>query len=290
MGQRITRATTLALAVEKPYLMHAVNGVAADHLCHLLPASQHPVQHRQSQLASYHHWQRAFRMFRNELANGPTRQNMDALMSTVMLTCVHQFMLAEAVPDASKSFLFAPEEKRRAELRWLQIHHGYTALQAALGRQLWTSMWNPVFLDSDVKRMSTSILTPDAGDESHKMFLELCEITPASSRKNNPYYEALQFLLVLRKLPAGGNRFNKLVVFVAVVEDKYLELLLQRDARALVILAHWLALMTEVNQWWISGRCRSECVAITTVLMHETDERIRALLKHPARTVGIVLT
>jgi len=56
------------------------------------------------------------------------------------------------------------------------------------------------------------------------------------------------------------------------------------------LLVHWLALMSEIQQWWISGRSRLECIAITTFLMHERDERVRKLLVYPAKTVGILLS
>jgi hypothetical protein len=290
MGQAITRVTTRDFALETPYLMHAINGIAADHLCHLLPESKHPIQHGQSQLAGLYHWQKALRMFRDELAAGPNQRNMDALMSTVMLICVHQFMFTGSVPDPSTSFIYASPDRREDSLIWLQIHHGFTAMLAAMGDVIWGSVWNPVFRDSDITKSFTAILSPETGDETHALFLELCEITPASTLGNNAYHEALQFLLALRQLEPSGNRFNKLVTFVAVIEHDFRRLLLQRDKRALLILAYWLAMMSDLGQWWIGLRCKSECLAITTFLMHDQDKRIRALLRFPARAAGIEIT
>lgn len=66
MGQQIIRSYMYHIALEKPYLMHAVNGVSAAHICHLLPAVQHPAQHRQSKLAAAYHWHEALRQFRDE--------------------------------------------------------------------------------------------------------------------------------------------------------------------------------------------------------------------------------
>lgn len=290
MGQEITKTTAMTLALEKPYLMHAVNGVSADHLCHLLPAARYPVQHGQSQLASIYHWQRALSLFQSELSAGATKDNMDALISAIMLLCIHQFMHTQHLPEPSTSFIYAPPDQRNNCLRWLQIHHGFTAMQATLGNVIWGSVWSPVFMDSEVREHAVHIMVPEAGDNTHSLFLEICEVTPQSSLKNNPYYEALQFLLFLRQLEPGTNRFNKLITFVAVIEREFLRLLLEREKRALLILAHWLALMSEMKQWWISVRCKSECVAITTFLMHDSDERTRILLTYPAKTVGIVLT
>ncbi|KIW94553.1 uncharacterized protein Z519_04529 [Cladophialophora bantiana CBS 173.52] len=286
LGQEIIRATAFDLALEKPYLMHAANGIAAAHLCHLLPAARHPVQHNQNQLTNFYHFQKAFQLFRDELSAGVTKDNMNALISTVMLICVHQFMLTEPLPDPGKSFVYAPAEHRRERLRWLTIQHGFNALYAELGEVIWRSVWNPVFTDSDFKELAATVMTAEAGDETHVLFLELCEIVPGSSTDNNPYYEALEHLLFLRRLKPGMKTFNKLVTFVAVVEGDYLQLLLSREKRALLILAHWLALMIGVEQWWSSGRCKMECTAITAFLMHDQDERVRALLRFPAESAG----
>ncbi|KAJ9606462.1 hypothetical protein H2200_009423 [Cladophialophora chaetospira] len=290
MGQEISKGPAFRLALEKPYLMHAINGVAADHLCHLLPQAQHPVQHCQSQLASVYHWQRAFELVREELSTRVTRDNMDALMSSIMLIGVHQFMLAGTTPDPSKSFIYAPVHQREDGLNWLQINRGFTAMQAALGTSMRESVWFPVLVDSDIKEQSAKIMNPEAGDDTHALFIDFCEVTPASSPKNNAYYDALQCLLFLRMLKPSINNFNKLITFIGVIENEFLRLLIERERRALLILAHWLGLMSELKQWWHSSRCKSECLAITTFLMHDPDERVRMLLRYPARTVGIVLT
>lgn len=289
MGQRIIRSCMHQLVADTPYLMHAINGVSAEHLCHLLPEAQHPVQHKQSRLAGAYHWQKALRLFREEIATGANPSNMDALISSVMMICVHQFKLTDSLPDPSKSFVFAPPEQRDEFLKWITIHHGFKAIQAELGDLVWQSVWNPVFYDSDFKDTAPRFTDPDAGDETHALFLDLCEITDESSPESSAYYEPLEYLLFVRQLPPSVNRFNKLVTFVATIEGQYLALLLKRDKRALLILVHWLALMSEIQQWWISGRVRAECVAITTFLMHDRDERMRRLLVFPARTVGLRL-
>ena len=289
LGQDIIRSTAFDLALEKPYLMHAVNGVSAAHLCHLLPQAQHPVQYHQSKLTSLYHWRKALPLLRDELAAGVNPKNMDAMISTVMLIAVHQFTRTEALPDPSNSFVYAPMAERKERLGWLPIQHGFKAVQAELGEVIWKSAWKPVFMDADVKKYA-KLMTPEAGDKTHAIFLELCEIEQGSSVQNNPYYESLQFLFFLRRLKPGRSSFNKLVTFVAVIEKDYLRLLLEREKRALLILVHWLALLSEIEQWWASSRCTSECIAIVTFLMHDRDARVRELLKFPARMVGICLT
>lgn len=287
MGQKIVKTCMYTIAIETPYLMHALHGVAATHLSHLLPAAQHPVQNHQNMLAAAYHWQRCLQLFRAELQAGPTKKNMDALLSAVMLIATHQFMLSEPSPDPGKSFIFAPVHQREACLGWLFINSGFQALWLALGDNVENSVWMPVLHDSEIKNFRPPTLMQTPGDETHNLFLELCEIDMATTVEESPYYAPLEALLFLRQLSLNRNSFNKLINFLGSMDHRYQRLLIRRDKRALLILAHWLALMCEIQQWWIIGRCKVECLAITTFLMHDPDIRIRKILEYPATIAGI---
>jgi hypothetical protein len=289
MGQKIVKTCMYTIAIETPHLMHALHAVAATHLSHLLPAAQHPVQNNQNKLAAAYHWQRCLQLFRAELQAGATKQNMDALLSTVMLIATHQFMLSEPSPDPGKSFVYAPVHQREACLAWLSINAGFQALWHALGDNVEYSVWMPVLQDSEIKNFKPPALLQTPGDETHNLFLELCEIDITTTVEESPYYAPLESLLFLRQLSLDMNSFNKLVNFVGRLDYRYHRLLIRRDKRALLILAHWLALMCEIQQWWISGRSKIECLAITTFLMHDPDIRIRKLLEYPASITGILV-
>lgn len=287
MGQSIVKACIYTIAIETPHLTHALHAVAATHLSHLLPAAQHPIQHNQNKLAAAYHWQRCLQLFRAELQAGATRQNMDALISTVMLISTHQFMLPDFYSDLSKSFVYAPAHQREACLAWLFINSGFQAVWRALGDNAEHSLWMPVLQDADIQSCKPQVLMQPSGDETHYLFLELCEIDACSTADESPYYNALESLLFLRQLSPDGNLFNKLINFLGGIDSRYHRLLVLRDKRALIILAHWLALMCEIQQWWIIGRCKAECLAITTFLMHDRDWRVLKLLEYPARMAGI---
>ncbi|KAL2427276.1 hypothetical protein ABEF95_011005 [Exophiala dermatitidis] len=289
IAQDIIKECVHGVAVQKPYLLHAVSGVSAAHLCHLLPANQHPVQHRQSKLADAFHWHKALTLFRRELSSGVNRQNMDALISTNLLVCVHQFMLTDHLPNPGKSFVYAPPDERPKRTKWLTIQHGFEALRDELREQVWDSMWKPVLMDANISQSAPLVCVAPNEDEVHALFLDMCQVSTHSSADNNPYYTALTHLLFLRQLEPTMNTFNKLITFVGIIHGKYYRLLLERDKPALLILAHWLALMTELRQWWISGRSKSECIAITTFLKFDQDKTVRKLLEYPARVVGLAV-
>ena len=286
MGQKIVKTCMYTIAIETPHLMHALHGVAATHLGHLLPASAHPVQNNESKIAAAYHWQRCIKLFRAELQAGPTRQNMDALLSTFMLIATHQFMLSEPCPDPSQSFVFGPAHQREALLSWLFIGSGFQGLSRALGGNVEHSVWMPVLQDSNIQNFISTTLMQPCGEETHDLFLELCEVDSATTAKENPYYTPLESLLFLRQMGPNKNAFNKLVHFLGGLDHDFLRLLVLRDKRALLILAHWLGLMCEIQQWWITGRSLAECLAITTFLKSDPDMRVRRLLEFPARIAG----
>lgn len=287
-AQVIIRSCMHTMIIENACLMHAVNGTSAAHLSYLVPAAQNAQQHRQSKLAAAYHWQKALQLFQDELSLGVNEKNMDALLSTMMLVCVYQFMLNESLPNPSESFVYAPAEKRQNCLQWLHIQHGFQALVTELGDRLRLSMWNPVLEDGEVKQTTRQFLVPPAGDEVHALFLDLCEISEKSSSEQNPFYTPLEHLLFFRRPEASVNKFTKLISFVGTVDERFHRLLLIREKRALLILAYWLAMMSELEQWWISRRARNECTAITAFLMSDPDEKVRKLLAYPARIMGMM--
>lgn len=275
------------LVVQNPSLLHAINGVSAAHLCHLLPANQHPKQYRQNRLTAAYHWKEALRLFRIDLESDAVDHSIDALISTMMLICVHQYMLNDPGPHTYKSFVNAPLERRRECLQWLGMAKGFQAVHQRLGDLMWQSIWTPVMKDADY--VVLPLWDHLCQDETCTLFLELCGITERSSPEANPFYTPLEHLFFYRHLEPCANNFAKLITFVGKADDRFQTLVLQLEKRALLILAYWLAMMTRIQQWWISRRSSSECRSIVGYLMHDEDIRVRKLLEYPATVVRMNL-
>ena len=98
--QEIMESSILAMALQKPYLMHAILGVAACHLSHLVSATHQPTLHYQCVVADAYHWQKALPLLREEFNSphsiGP--HNMDALFGTCALLFIHSFQCTDADP------------------------------------------------------------------------------------------------------------------------------------------------------------------------------------------------
>ena len=165
-GQAIIQSCILGVAMQTPYLMHAVLGVASAHMAYLLPADVNAFQHTRYKLADVYHWGQALRLFREELSDkGAQKDNVDALLSTIMLVTIYQFVLRDDNVRAAfgeqltseekwmRSFVFIENEKERAEaMEWLTIQTGFKMLLTQLGRCLSHSVWMPVLQDAGAPR------------------------------------------------------------------------------------------------------------------------------------------
>ena len=314
LGQSIIRSCIIALAGQAPYLMHAMLGVAAAHMAYLLPMEVNAVQHTRNKLADAWHWGHALTLFRKELGGagngaGAGRSNMDALLSTIMLVAIHQFMLAEhdeksvMVSNADRwksSFVFVEDcDARWAAMEWLTIQSGFKLLLNQLERYLGESVWLPVFMDADPEQPLTTPVGIDNGsetdiDEVEKLLCQFCGITIQSTPEDNVYYSTLETIICVRRLrPMRAALFNKLITLMGRISPEMKKLLWMRDTAALLILCHFLSMMSELKQWWITARARSECHAIMVYLLDQNRKdddaaRIRTVLAEPVEVMGFV--
>ena len=288
MVHNVVKASNLKFAMTHPYLMHATLAFAAAHLKHLLPVSANPTEHRQNALAESYHWQRASHLFRKELNSplGLGSHNMDPILTASMLLARQSFHLDDGELEFPKSFVNMPPEQTASALNWLTVQSGMKCLLIAFQSHITTSIWFPVFRDSDDNR--GTFFDERAGPEGLPPALaELCEIEETSTIANNPYHAPLRLLAPQLRIEAGIPTFVKLITFMGRMGLQFNALLIEKDARALLLLSYWLALMSRVDQWWIVGRARHECAAICHLLRRDPDPRIQPLLDFPEITCGI---
>ena len=286
--QAVIHTSNLKHATSYPYLMHATLALSATHLKHLLPASNNPKLHRQHALTEAYHWQRALHLFRMELDSpvGLDGHNMDPIISTSMLLSRVSFA---APPDSgsSQSFINTTSlTQTTTALNWLTVQSGVKPLLIAFRPHIPTSLWFPVFVDSD-NGIGTFFDERPGSAGMPTLLAQLCDIDANSTISSNPYHAPLRLLAPLLRIEAGISTFGKLITFMGRISIEFQLLLRQKDARACLILAYWLAMMAQVNQWWIVGRAKSECMAICTYLRDEPDARIRTLLEFPTGLCGL---
>lgn len=321
-SQTIAQSRVIESALHSPYLMYAVLGLAAAHLRYLLPVEALALNKR-LRVAECSYWVKALEGFRRELGGPPleseeatkyrsnvTKFNMDQLLTTVMFISMHQFSLRDdsgAITDkqeAPGSFVWLEDRSARDHaLQWLGIQAGFKGLLPAMQPWLTESFWLPIFGAVDFSdEFSLEELAEIASDaENHTCidmdsvefhFIKLCHIN-RESKGQNAYYLNLEILLWSRRLrPISAETFTKLLNFVARMPPEFQGLLLDRDPAALLILAHWLGLMLEIGQWWISSRCMVEIHEIVRFISQcrdgeELNPHVWELLREPAAAVNL---
>jgi hypothetical protein len=117
-------------------------------------------------------------------------------------------------------------------------------------------------------------------------FVRMCNLDASSCAANNPYHTIVRALTPLLLHMRGTSlRFGPVIAFGGRCWTAFRPLLQRKDERALLLLAYWLVLLGQCDQWWMSTRARTECAAIVYYLSNVADvasEVVRALLVYPA--------
>ena len=315
MGQAIIRSCVTKQAIQYPYLLHAVLGVAAAHMSYLISPEINAVQHTRNDMTDAWHWAQALALFRKQLSGegaGANEGTMDSLLSTVTLVAVHQFMLraedeqgvlqTDSPHRRKDSFVFIDDDEERTNaLKWLTIQTGFKLVLRQLDQYLSQSVYLPVFFDADIEQhfsLATQVSKApclETSDEVETLLCEICSITPYSNNENNVYYDTLERVLYIRRMrPIRNKLFNKLITVMGRISPELQRLIWARDAPALLILCHWLALMAALKQWWVTPRAERECRAIVMYLLaqqyaEQEAARFRKVLFEPAALMGITI-
>ncbi|RMZ82991.1 hypothetical protein DV737_g1817, partial [Chaetothyriales sp. CBS 132003] len=290
--------------MKTPYLLHALLGVAAAHMAHLLAAEAKTLPHPRYRLADAYHWAHALRLLREEISSrGATVDNMDGLLSANMLV--------------TRSFVFVEDDvEREGALKWLVVQSGFNHLLSKLEVHLHRSVWLPVLLDARIEgreeggdhqppRPPQQQQQPRGGmpwqdlsqveygpDKVETLLWQFCGIGDGTLASESPYLECLQLVVHMRRMrPITCHHFNKMVTFLGRVTPAFRQLLLDRDTAALLILTYWLYLLTGIRQWWLIDRAETECKAIIMFLRSRLETApssvVAELLREPARAIGL---
>ena len=156
---------------------------------------------------------------------------------------------------------------------------GFRALPPDLGDGV--SEWIPVLKGSDDAHGSFSDKSPGTNGIP-EAFLSVCGLDDDELRENNPYHKILRQLAPLLRMAPSPNNMNKLLGFSGRTWVDFRPLLERKDQRALLLFAWWLALLGQVDEWWITTRARTACMAVVHYLSATKDPRVQALLVYPA--------
>lgn len=275
-GQKISGGAMIQLGFQTPYLLHAVLGVAAIFLRFGNPDD------KTNHVLEAYHWQRALKLYQTELQSSVQKHNMDGLLSTCMMMGALSF--SDASYNPIDSWLFS---SKPSDLNWLLVQGGLRYLLESCHPWLVDSMWWDFFMET--KEQNFEGMCEGRPDFFKPEISDLCGIDETSTEDNNPYYWPVRMLSIYLDMETTNDNFSSLCGFMGRLLPPYINLLLQKDERAILLLGIWEAKMCESKTYWTNHRLLSECIATCMFLEDSSDPRILKLLEYPASQCGYTL-
>ena len=259
---------------------YGILAVSTAHLKRLY--APHVRGHSELVLAEAIHWQYGLRMYQAQLAGKTELPNQsctdfDSIVGATILVTIFTFALDDRIPI--DSFTSGNAIALSHAPSPMAMTGGFRALPQDLGDGY--SKWIPVLEGSDDEHGSFS----DESPGTHGLpeaFLGVCELDDDELRDYNPYHKILRQLAPLLRLAPSPNHLHKLLGFSGRTWVEFRPLLERKDQRALLLFAWWLALLRQVDEWWITTRARTACMAVVHYLCATEDPRVQALLEYPA--------
>jgi hypothetical protein len=264
----------LSLALEYPYLMHAMMAVSSCHLQHMDIDAK---EYRRPEALHCHFASQGLRSAVS-MMSGP--KDCDAVLSTAMMLNTLTFCLADYRDEPP----FEGGSTQEPRYDWLRIQIGLTTLLCETSPYHPESCWLFLFMATD----NFTISEPPETNLGEQL-AEICGVDENSTEENNPYYEVLKFLTpILARKPSEKYLLLYLRTIGAINSD-FINRMETMDIRALLIFAHWLALMCSIDQWWCVRRTRRECWTICDILSTKMAPNYAKLLEFPANACGYPL-
>lgn len=280
--QEIMQAHGLKLAVDAPYLLHAIIAFSATHM-----------QFCRSEVGSYDvvatfHYAVSLKTFATQLGTSVTAENADALFASCFLHSMLAF--------GRKSHNRLDEQPAicdKMQFGWLRSIRGVPTLQAtkSIQQNLSQSLWYPVFQKSGGLRPSAATLeaTEDsnsAAKDTVEKLERLCAVSIDQDPSVSPYIEPLRHLNGLLRMDPDVRKIGPSMVFIGKLPPRFVDLLERGDTQAMLILTYWLSLMSQIRQWWTESQARDECRRLCGFLASSDDIQVQDLLRFPAQQCG----
>jgi hypothetical protein len=267
------------LACGHPHLLATVLALSACHLRVLAADEPHGRRHRLAECALEGV---ALRDFQPALAAPLTQSSSDALLLTSML--LNNLAFA-SVLDEGKGYPWASSSPNNNDNN--STAHGTSPSNSSSNGLGWLALGmglRPLLAATKDFHGAESTLTPifAASDDGNKLFSHSHEklgyapshwarlvSSGAGTEKDWCLHAPLGTLAVIRPLPPTPENVLKYTRFVGVLEAEFMELLCDRDERAMWMLGYWLGAVGRLGAWWTDLRVRRDGVAIRTFLLRK---------------------
>ena len=264
---------------QHPFLMHMILGLTLMHDSSLsLPYSAS--QSATLQRKSLYHWDQATTLY-HRILNGPIPpSHRDAIWATGVHLGAASFWYLES-DDPYTVWPLKPSEP--GDLSWMKIGEGKRHLwriadptrEDSVFRRVLARNHGPCTTPPDWMQNNDISLVP----ESVKITFG---ITPLSSKEDNVYHLPVLILSRIRHLQLSHGNVLEFLYFTAFITPEFLELLEQKDPKAVFLLGWWFQMCRNGTLWWMTRRARVEGEAVR-IWLSVVDSRLNDLLEELGR-------
>ncbi|KAK9368582.1 hypothetical protein V1509DRAFT_623327 [Lipomyces kononenkoae] len=171
-----------------------------------------------------------------------------------------------------------------SSLDWMDMHKGISVIYRLVSPVGPGGMFHDLIADPNHSFLVNKWIEDkrDGIEGIPPQFVTLCGLTPASNVHNSPYHATVRALAAIWDMectPLTGFRF---ITFISLLQPEMKALLVQKDPRALVLLAYWYTKIFNLHFWW-HQRAVIECAAICIYLKryHYLDPLVMDMLQYP---------
>jgi len=236
--------------------------------------SSEPREHFSAVIA--YHWSQGASLLNKRLSKGIEPSEKDALWGCACLLGALSFASCNAT---------TPEEAwplkkiSPSDLNWLNMTEGKKVIWKIANPTRPESVFYPMTLN--FMQFATSSPYETELQRLPIELLELCQLVHPSTPDSHPYLAPASFLAQMIGVKCCAENVGTFMCFFGSLSTEFKQILGQKDAGALVIMAYWYAMISHLKEWWMWRRAGLECQAICKYLLlyHGEDENIRRLLQ-----------
>lgn len=211
-----------------------------------------------------YHYCETTSQFARKLTESLSSSERDALwLTSSIIGCMS---LGQVVGDTPED-VWPLSPPAQVDLSWLKLGEGKKVVWEIVDPYRPDSLLQPLTVHPrGGDDFMTKPLDPRLFESLPPELTELCGLNKDSSPKTNPFHVAGAVLARLMPVAFCQEHLIKFLGFLTLMPPEFRDLLMAKDYRAILILAHYIAKLRGSSPWWSSRRLQLECEAMCRYL------------------------
>ncbi|KAH8659771.1 hypothetical protein BX600DRAFT_499107 [Xylariales sp. PMI_506] len=259
------------LSETSPFLLHLCLALTLMHDLDLRSPCLVTSMHRSRVAFHWYHGTALFHQLLSQDVNALSLNEVDALRAAATLLASAAFAYLDAA-DPREAW---PLSSGPLDLNWIKMGRGKDALWEKLSQRssddppsIFAVLVNP-------SNMKSRIPDADAPVRWELLFPQLDTISGLSESSievDGPFYTVVSILSQISPEVVTLANFYRAFTFIRKADDRYKQLLEEKNSHALLLFACWYAKLAGSSVWWLSRRSKLEGAAICAYLEDHCED------------------